>query len=413
MLIIAWLIIGAANGIIRELIQISGRTVSSVTRTTSKRNRRYSQGLKKVEDNKEVAKKTVEEILVSIEKKTRDAKNFISGLAQHFFAQAIDTGEQEQKDEAEVKSIIVNKNDVEPSDRPVIFPRYAGQKILGAMLELAALLIFLYADAAQTANTISGLFPGTPVPDWLTNITIPLIAASAGAVFLLGMFIGDLIGATHLTNLTQAGRLPKWVLTILMITTLVLTITLSTYSALYRVPVMEHTLATDAGKLIATRATVAQSLTIIPLLITTFLLFRGVLGVFVILGLITYGFVLPFAVLEYAIQILTKLISTGLVEVWVVLVRLLDFSLGALDLLLVLLSAVLQAALKIIALLITIILFIPYLIVNIPLKRATEQTVEQHLGEFLHLDFKSDDEDEEDEVIEVRPVSFLPPPSNL
>lgn len=417
LLIFIWIIVGAAAGIIKTGIQLSGKAVYSVTRNTSQKNKVYSKQLRIASDKKEKeeAKKSLEAILNDIVNKTREAKNFIIGLAQHLLAQVIDNEEQKQEEKKDVfEDNFDNKEDVDTLEQPTVFSKHAGQKMLGAILELTALLIFLYADAAQTANTISGLYPGTPIPSWLTNITIPLIAASAGAVFLLGMFIGDLIGATHLTNLTKAGKLPKWVLATLMITTLVLTIGLSTYSALYRVPILNGSIETEAGKLIANRANIAQSLTIIPLLITTFLLFRGVLGIFVVLGLITYGFVLPFAILEFAIQILSKLVSAGLVESWVVLVRLLNFSLGALDLIFGIISTLIQTALKILALIITIIFFVPYLLVNLPLKAWTGQTIDGHLDDMLRIDFRNNDYDydDSDNIIDAPSVDILPPSSN-
>lgn len=62
---------------------------------------------------------------------------------------------------------------------------------IGALVYLAAMIVFVYADMIQGANNVAALFRDIDLglPDFLTNLVIPLLTASVGSAVMLGMII--------------------------------------------------------------------------------------------------------------------------------------------------------------------------------------------------------------------------------
>jgi len=155
--------------------------------------------------------------------------------------------------------------------------RYAGQQIIGALVGFLALLAFLYADAAQGAQTFALLFEGN-IPPFLNSIIIPLITASAGSALILGLFIGDILGLTHLGLFKKETPIVfRWVIFV----NLVVSLLISTTIAFARMRLLDAN-----GEGVPTFVNIAQSIVILPMLVTTFLLFRGISGVYVVLSFI-------------------------------------------------------------------------------------------------------------------------------
>src|SRR5690606_17109730 len=149
--------------------------------------------------------------------------------------------------------------------------KYAGQQVIGALIGFLALLAFLYADAAQGAQTFKLMFSEGNIPPFLNDIILPLIMASAGSALILGVFIGDILGMTHLGLFNKNAPKPFiWVI----IVNLVVSLLLSTFIALTRMQL----LGTDS-EVVQMIVNIGQSIVILPMLVTTFLLFRGISGI--------------------------------------------------------------------------------------------------------------------------------------
>jgi hypothetical protein len=151
------------------------------------------------------------------------------------------------------------------------------QRVMGSLVELFFLLLFLYTDLNQSANTFAPLL-SAPIPPFLTNITIPLLISSAGTSIVLGLMIGDLLGLTNLTSWADFRERRKPFLAIIL-ATLVISVVLSALLAIGRLDLIKNS---PSSILVLT--SLAESIFIIPMLITTSFLFNGVKGILVILA---------------------------------------------------------------------------------------------------------------------------------
>lgn len=238
--------------------------------------------------------------------------------------------------------------------------KYAGQQIIGALIGFLALLAFLYADAAQGAQTFKLLFREGNIPPFLNEIILPLIMASAGSALILGIFIGDILGLTHLGLFNK--RAPKpfiWVITI----NLALSILLSTFIALTRMQL----LGTDSEG-VNTIVNIAQSIVILPMLVTTFLLFRGISGIYVVLAIFLSLLAVPFGIFEFLIRILIDLILAGLIGGNFIITRIIWLVVGALELVFMLLELAVKGSFSVLTYLLVGVFFIPNFIFRIILR---------------------------------------------
>jgi hypothetical protein len=237
--------------------------------------------------------------------------------------------------------------------------KYAGQQIIGALIGFVALLAFLYADAAQGAQTYSLLFD-EDIPQFLNSIILPLVMASAGTAVILGLFIGDMLGLTHLGLFKQ--NTPRYFLWIMCLN-LIVSLTLSTIIALARRELLDIT-ATGARPWI----NVAQSVVILPMLVTTFLLFRGISGIYVVLSFILAIFALPFGVFEFFVRVSADLVRLGVIGGTLLFTRITWLAVGALELLFGLLELVVNGSFAVLTYIFAGLFFIPYLIFRITLR---------------------------------------------
>jgi hypothetical protein len=160
-------------------------------------------------------------------------------------------------------------------------------QILGAVFSFVLLLAFIYADAALAFQAIQTLFPGVIVPEMLRDIGVALVASSVATIAALGMMFWDAAGFTHLTPLSQLKGLAKGSFIGVVVLTSSFTLACTLLIALNRAPILAE-LVRLAGFDPAVRgeihrwASLAQSLVIAPVLVTTFMMFRGVFGLFVL-----------------------------------------------------------------------------------------------------------------------------------
>ena len=144
-------------------------------------------------------------------------------------------------------------------------------RAFGALFFLVALAAFLYADAAQGANNISALFVDVTVPSPLRNLVVPLLVASAGSLLMLGVIMFEILGLTNFSIWSEVRGPLKPAAIIVVLATAVTAAVLSVLIALVRY-----------SEEYRNTAEFAQSTILLPLLITTFLLFWGVYGVLVL-----------------------------------------------------------------------------------------------------------------------------------
>ena len=236
---------------------------------------------------------------------------------------------------------------------------YAGQQVIGALIGLLALLGFLYADAAQGAQTFSILFDGA-IPPFLDSIIAPLIIASAGSALILGVFIGDMYGFTHLGLFDEAPPVGfKWVIFI----NLILSLLLSTFVALARMELLGTT--SETLKLFVNTS---QSIIILPMLITTFLLFRGITGLFVALAIILALLTIPFGFFEFLIRIFKDLLNAGIITGSWVIARITGLAIGAMELVFFLLELALKGSFSVLIFLVMSVFFIPNMLFRVILR---------------------------------------------
>ena len=237
--------------------------------------------------------------------------------------------------------------------------RYAGQQIIGALVGFLALLAFLYADAAQGAQTFALLFEGN-IPPFLNSIIIPLITASAGSALILGLFIGDILGLTHLGLFKKETPIVfRWVIFV----NLVVSLLISTTIAFARMRLLDAN-----GEGVPTFVNIAQSIVILPMLVTTFLLFRGISGVYVVLSFILSLFAIPFGIVEFFIRILADLFRVGIIGGTYLITRIIWLTLGSLEIVLSILELAIKGSFAVLTFFFAGVFFIPHLIFRIVLR---------------------------------------------
>ena len=180
-----------------------------------------------------------------------------------------------------------------------------GQRVVGAIIELILLLLFYYADTSLGFQNFSILFSPflTTIPPIFQNALIPLVISSVGTTFTLGLMIGDLSGITSFTSWTNLRERKKPFLTI-MLATLIVNVFLSSSSAIYQLNLIANS-PQYFQSAIAIIGSLAQSLIIVPMLITTAFLFNGFQGFLVILALPLFLLRLPVTVFR---KFITKII---------------------------------------------------------------------------------------------------------
>ncbi len=166
-------------------------------------------------------------------------------------------------------------------------------RIFGAVISMILLLLFIYADVIQGVNNLSMLYLSETVslPVWVKNIVPSLIMSSVGTALTLSFIMADARGVTHFLPWTGRSwkkgeeekevsirRVVFWIalltfgFTVLILAALASPRIMGTESAQFPEKV---------GVLVYESAAIAQVLIIVPMLVTTALLFWGVVGVII------------------------------------------------------------------------------------------------------------------------------------
>lgn len=177
-----------------------------------------------------------------------------------------------------------------------------GQKIwrtFGAVLSLILLTLFIYADTVQGINNVSMLFPNevASLPDWLKNIALSVVMSSVGTILTLAFIMADARGVTHffpwsglsLSLKEERISIRRSVFVTAMLT-FIFTLSLLVLLALQRMTGVADVQFPQWAEvlvlpLLPPLAAVAHVLIIVPMLITTALLFWGVAGIIVWYGI--------------------------------------------------------------------------------------------------------------------------------
>lgn len=359
-----WLLFGAFVDVFKVILATFGNTTSKLTET--------------LKDISHVGRVRILDIDVSkidfliikdISRVFGQIKNSLLSWSTNFLRQVIEPSHDIDSDEQSrpLKSernedtyLLSNENNFGSIFNSRSEYQYAGQQIIGALIGFVALLAFLYADAAQGAQTLSFLYPSGVIPDFLSNITIPVILASAGSALILGIFIGDILGLTHFGLFTK--NTPRYFLWIISIN-LVFSILLSVIIALNRIGL------TGTDNLLTSATNIAQSIVILPMLITTTtLLFRGLYGVYVVLAAILSLLSIPFAIFELSIRVLSDLLRLGTIGGNFIVTRTVWLILGTLELVFLILDLVFNGFFAALTYLLVAIFFLPNLLFRIVLR---------------------------------------------
>lgn len=382
-ILILWFIVGAALDFFKMVLVLGGKYLSFVPKIMKD----SSQSTKhNFEGDRNIKAQIVTEFTEAVANSFQGIKNSLLSWSMNFLRQVVKKDDVEGAENLGSKHADVPEKSLSSEVFSVFDNRpenkYAGQKIVGALIEFIALLAFLYADASQAAQTYSVIFSTAKIPAFLNSIVVPLIIASAGTAFILGIFIGDTLRLTHFGNWGDLKGLSRNIFLGVAIGNLLLTIVLSAMIALYRSDVL-----TQQSEAIKTAAVYAQSLVIVPMLITTTLLLRGAFGIFVILSILLWMLALPFAIIEFFLILLGKLIGLGVISLDFVFSKVALLVLNVSELIFNVLEKSIQGSFLVLISLITVVFYIPYLLINIPIEKITKgRRIRSFFDELNNLD---------------------------
>ncbi|MBX3036202.1 MAG: hypothetical protein KF758_04745 [Anaerolineales bacterium] len=189
-------------------------------------------------------------------------------------------------------------------------------RILGAVISFILLITFIYADAALAFQAIETLFPGIDIPEIFLNISVALVASSVATIAALGIMFWDTVGFTDLTPLGEMKGFAKGVFIGVVAITSLFTLICVLLIALNRAPLLAE-FVEQAGFSILVRAEIhrwaslAHSFVIVPMLVTTFMMFRGIFGFFVLYMLVVGVMVLVLRAIRLLFQVLRVVMVPG------------------------------------------------------------------------------------------------------
>jgi len=369
--ILLWISFGMVLDVLKLLIAVAGNTTSRGSETLKDLSHTGRIEIVRV-DPRAIELKVVKDIA----RVFGQVKCSLSSWSTNFLRQVV---EPENLPKGDVDVNVLAQPKEENQDETYLVPcdngvtsifngrpenNYAGQQIIGALIGFLALVTFLYADAAQGAQTFALLFEGD-IPTFLDNIIVPLVIASAGSALILGLFLGDIMGLTHLGLFKQKNPIIfRWVI----VTNLVVSLILSTTIALARMEL----LGTDSEG-IRTFVNIAQSIVILPMLVTTFLLFRGISGIYVVLSFLLSLFAIPFGVIEFFIRVLADLLRYGIIGGTYLITRVTWLTLGALEIAFSLIELALKGSFAVLTFFFAGLFFIPHLVFRIALRALKQE----------------------------------------
>lgn len=390
-LVIAWFVLGAAFDFFKILLTFGGKYISFVPKIIKDKSRMTK---KNFSGDKEVKTQFVSDFIDVVETTFGDIKKSFLAWSMNFLRQVVKP-ENENNDDVDTKvNEIVEKQSTGKGEEFSVFDnrpenKNAGQKVVGALIEFIALLAFLYADASQSAQTYSVLFPTSTIPDWLNNIVVPLIVASAGTAFILGIFIGDALHLTHFGNWGSLKGTSRKIFLTVTISNLLITILLSALVALDRSDILGV-----KNETVRTVAIYAQSFVIVPMLITTALLLRGAFGIFVLLAIFLWLLAIPFAIFEFFVKLFGKFVDLGIVSVDFVFSKLLLLTLAVFELVFNILEKTIQGSFLVLIAVTTMVFYIPYLAINLPIEKISGgKRIKDFIDVLDQVDLQLEDDD--------------------
>ena len=190
-------------------------------------------------------------------------------------------------------------------------PEIRPWRMIGALAYLASSVAFVYADMAQGANSVSGLFPDIQVPAVLQNLLVPILVASAGSAGMLGMIVLDFLGVSNFAGWDRLKGKTRTSIFVLTVVTLLSTLIFSFLLALSR---FSATVAVSPAtqEMLRAWASFAQAAIFVPMLITTALVAWWGLGGLLVTWLAIVGaVVLALQVARFLLQLVIRLLGLG------------------------------------------------------------------------------------------------------
>lgn len=203
------------------------------------------------------------------------------------------------------------------------------ERILGGFIYLAALLAFVYADAALGFNTYAAITTkaGLPPPSLpaslafllplLKDLTLPLITAFVVNALILGTILMDLYHLTDFARWPKTGRILV-AFRIIAIVNIVFVFTLAACVMTGRFVELAPWVDTKTAQFLDTVASFAMNAITVPAIITTMLLWPAFFAFFVIwLVIVGLGIVL-LTMLRWLVtffQIILPLLANGIAAV--------------------------------------------------------------------------------------------------
>lgn len=280
--VIAWILAGVARKPLVRLIEEIWRVFSATLELTIS-------GLNRAENSIKSLNPTTQEIN---ERLWRILLDLLSDISAGF----------DKVTESLKSHIQYLLNLIEPNEEK------RGMRIVGSSIQFLLLLLFIYTDITLGYNNFAILFPEVIIPEAFLNLALPLFISSFGIAFALGMILFDLIGVTSFSNWDGLTERTKKILTSLVTVTLIFALILSTLFSLSRILTVSS-LTQAAYEQIKLLATYAQSIIVIPLLITTALLFQGFRGILNIWLLTVASTMFSIQILGFVVRLLKTAFS--------------------------------------------------------------------------------------------------------
>lgn len=178
---------------------------------------------------------------------------------------------------------VVKQQEPEPGKQPLM--------MIGAFIQLIFLMVFCLADIIQSVNTLSLLHPGDIawIPQFFQNLSVSVLASSIGIALATSFIIADLHDVTKFGNWHRLPDEKKKTIEIVALSSFIFSLILEIVMVFARIcasPEAQILLNSKTVQILNLFSVVASNLIFLPLLVTTFLFWHGILGfvvVFIIL----------------------------------------------------------------------------------------------------------------------------------
>lgn len=181
-------------------------------------------------------------------------------------------------------------------------------RVFGYLFQLSFLIMFAYADLIQLVNNLAPYLPQDVTNNpWFQNLSVSLLITSVGTAIAAGFIFADFAEITNFGRWNDIKKTSmKFVVQTLVWLSFVMTLVIDVALALGRIPTfpdLASMLSPELSSQLVAASLISQSFVIVPLLIVTFLLLGGLVGIAVL-------YVIVIWLISFVFQIF-RLIITG------------------------------------------------------------------------------------------------------